>query len=216
MTERARLWRRRRRPLEDRPELTEEAVAVMREEGTLSRVTRLPVATETSSAPVLEPLPPRATATAAPPSAPAPAPAPTVALARQIPQELCLANGSRARITSAGLVVGRRRRGGAARDHTPAAGDAIPSTPRLEVHDPTRSLSREHARLDLGADGIVSVQDLASGNGTTVQRPDGTTTALVPGTAVPLMPGDVLQLGVVVASLRDATPRAGPGHRADD
>nr|MBP1191862.1 pSer/pThr/pTyr-binding forkhead associated (FHA) protein [Frigoribacterium sp. PvP032] len=62
----------------------------------------------------------------------------------------------------------------------------------------------------------MSVEDLASGNGTTVQRPDGTTTALVPGTAVALMPGDVLQMGAVVASLRDATPRAGPGHRADD
>ncbi|WP_245186751.1 FHA domain-containing protein [Frigoribacterium sp. PvP032] len=198
----------------------------MREEGTLSRVTRLPVATDTSSALVLEPLPPRATATAAPPSARAPAPAPAsasasasasaVAVARQIPQELCLANGSRARITPAGLVVGRRRRAGSARDDTPSTGDAAPSPPRLEVHDPTRSLSREHARLELGDDGIVSVEDLASGNGTTVQRPDGTTTALVPGTAVALMPGDVLQMGAVVASLRDATPRAGPGHRADD
>ena len=41
-------------------------------------------------------------------------------------------------------------------------------------------------------------------------RPWSMAEIFVIGTAVALMPGDVLQLGAVVASLRDATPRADP------
>jgi hypothetical protein len=150
MAERARLWRRRRRPVEDRPGLTEEAVAVMREEGLLSTVARLPAGAAASSAL----LPPPAAFPV--PAAPAPG-APAAAVAHRAtthrgPQEVCLADGSLARVTVAGLIVGRRR--------APAAGAAASSIPRLEVDDPTRSLSREHVRLTVGEDGAVRVEDL--------------------------------------------------------
>jgi hypothetical protein len=190
MAERGRLWRRRSRPVGDRSGLTEEAVAVMREEGLLSTVVRLPAGATASSAL----LPP-------PAAFPLPA-APAAAVVGRTtthrgPQELCLADGSRARVTAAGLIVGRRR--------APAAGAAASSIPRLEVDDDTRSLSREHARLTVGEDGVVRVEDLATGNGTSLRRPDGTTTALVPGVPIAVRPGDVLRLGGTVVALREAS-----------
>lgn len=188
MVTRSRLRRKRRGAAVERTVLTEEAVQAMRAEGLLSRVVRLPAPPEPPP-PVL-PSPPALP----PPAAPCPLAAPAQpTVPRRTPYDLCLFDGTRAPVTTAGLVVGRRR-------SSSSPGDGV-STARLEVDDASRSLSREHARLVEGDDGVVQLIDLGSGNGTTVQRADGTTTELVPGQPVPLRTGDVLHLGGVSATL---------------
>jgi hypothetical protein len=188
-----RLRRTRRGATVERTVLTEEAVEAMRADGLLSRVVRLPAP--------LEPPPP---APFLPSSQPAPAtPRPRAAPARSAmthrgPYDLCLDDGTRAPVTTAGLVVGRRRSSSSS-----AQGG---SSARLEIDDTSRSLSREHARLVEGDDGVVHLVDLGSGNGTIVRHPDGTATELVPGQPVPLREGDSLHLGDISASLvRSAT-----------
>jgi hypothetical protein len=175
MADSSRLRRRRRRRDDVGPAaLTEEAVDAMRARGELSRVFRLPAALKPPAAAVPPP-------TALPPLVP-----PAVGHA------LCLADGTRAPVTTAGLVVGRRR--------SPGSPAAAPAVPRLEIDDDSRSLSREHARLVASEDGAVQVVDLGSGNGTAIRRRDGTTTDLVPGHPVALGAGDVLQLGGVATA----------------
>lgn len=118
--------------------------------------------------------------------------------------DLVLDDGRRAPLTAAGLVVGRRRSSvlPEADPHSPAS-----PTPRLEIDDPQRSLSRDHARLDVGDDGVVLVVDLGSANGTTVHRPDGSVTELVPGRPLAVHAGDALHLGDTVAHLQRSEPR---------
>jgi len=185
-------WRDRRQAPEPRRPLTEEDVEVLRHDGLLSKVVRLPDAAGTPSAPL--PLPSRI----ALPALTAPSAAPTSIRdhGHRPDLDLCLADGTRARVTSAGLVVGRRRSSATEPDAS--------STPRLELEDESRSLSREHAHLVADAPGRVRVTDLGSGNGTTVQRPGGTTVELVPGAPLVVGVGDVLYLGATRAFLQEA------------
>ena len=191
-------WRDRRQVPEPRRPLTEEDVEVLRHDGLLSKVIRLPVVAGAPS--VLLPPPPRIAlpALTAPASAPAAAPAAAPAPIRDHGHhhDLCLADGTRTRITSEGLVVGRRR--------SSATAPEASSTPRLELGDESRSLSREHAHLVADDHGTVTVTDLGSGNGTTVQRLGGTTVELVPGAPLVLRAGDVLHLGGTTAFLQEA------------
>jgi hypothetical protein len=60
--------------------------------------------------------------------------------------------------------------------------------PAVPVHDP--GASRRHARFLLGADGAVSLHDLASTNGTKLNGKD-----VVSGSVVPLQAGDEVTLG---------------------
>ena len=192
--------RDRRQAPEHRRPLTGDDVEVLRCDGLLSKVIRLPVVAGAPSVPI-PPLPrialPALTAPAAAPSAtPTAAPASIRDEGHRPDHDLCLADGTRTRVTSAGLVVGRRRSSATAPDAS--------STPRLELGDESRSLSREHAHLVADAHGTVRVTDLGSGNGTTVQRLGGTTVELVPGAPLVLRAGDVLRLGGTTAFLQEA------------
>jgi pSer/pThr/pTyr-binding forkhead associated (FHA) protein len=60
--------------------------------------------------------------------------------------------------------------------------------PAVPVHDP--GASRRHARFLLGADGAVSLHDLASTNGTRLNGKD-----VVSGSVVALQAGDEVTLG---------------------
>jgi hypothetical protein len=60
--------------------------------------------------------------------------------------------------------------------------------PAIPVHDP--GASRRHARFLLGADGAVSLHDLASTNGTKLNGKE-----VVSGSVVPLKAGDEVTLG---------------------
>ena len=189
-------WRDRRQVPEPRRPLTEEDVEVLRHDGLLSKVIRLPDAAGAPSAAL------RLPARIALPALIGPSAAPTSVRdhGHRPHLDLCLADGTKARVTSAGLVVGRRRSSATEPDAS--------SIPRLELEDESRSLSREHAHLVADAPGTVRVTDLGSGNGTTVQRPGGTTVELVPGTPLVLGVGDVLHLGGTTAFLQEA--RASP------
>ena len=236
MTRRSRLRRSRRHTVVERAGLTEEAVDALRERGLLSRVVRLPAPALGAAAPVsgVPPAPPPALAPA--PSAwPPPPPAPPQSLVtaaepvdpppdtaaepvtapgsagtaestvlRPRRHDLVLDDGRRIRLTAAGLVVGRRPSSA-----PPAADPNAPASPalRLEIDDPRRSLSRDHARLDVGDDGVVLVVDLGSANGTTVHRSDGSVTELVPGRPLAVHAGDALHLGDTVAHLQRSVPR---------
>jgi len=173
---------------------------VLRRDGLLSNVIRLPVVAGAPSVPIPPPrwyaLPALTVPAAAPSAAPAAAPAPIRHHGHGHHHDLCLADGTRTRVTSAGLVVGRRR--------SPATASDPSSTPRLELRDESRSLSREHAHLVIDDDDIVRVTDLGSGNGTTVRRSDGTTVELVPGAPFVLGTGDVIHLGGTTAFLQEA------------
>jgi hypothetical protein len=208
MTRGAGWGRDRRQAPEHRRPLAEDDVEVLRRDGLLSKVIRLPVVAGAPSVPI-PPLPrialPALTAPAAAlAAAPAAAPSATTTAApasirnegHRLDHDLCLADGTRTRVTSAGLVVGRRRSSATAPDAS--------STPRLELGDESRSLSREHAHLVADAHGTVRVTDLGSGNGTTVQRLGGTTVELVPGAPLVLRAGDVLHLGGTTAFLQEA------------
>jgi pSer/pThr/pTyr-binding forkhead associated (FHA) protein len=194
MTRRSRPGRENRRAPEGRAPLTDEDVEVLRRDGALCTVTRLPSAPGT---PQNAPPPPPSRVGLTAPSGQADV-APLTTTARHRPHDLCLADGTRARVTTAGLVVGRRR--------LAAADSDASSTPRLELTDETRSLSREHALVVVDSRGDVRVTDLGSGNGTTVRRPGGATIELVPGTPLTLAAGDVLTLGGTTASLQEAHP----------
>jgi hypothetical protein len=194
---------RRQAPVHRRP-LAEEDVEALRRDGLLSKVIRLPVVAGAPSVPIPPPgryaLPVLTAPTAAPAATLAAAPAPIQdhrhGHGHGNRYDLCLADGTRTRVTSAGLVVGRRRSSATASDPS--------STPRLELGDESRSLSREHAQLVVDDQGVVRVTDLGSGNGTRVQRLGGTTVELVPGTPLVLTVGDVLHLGGTTASLQEA------------
>ena len=188
---------RRQAPEHGRP-LAEEDVEALRRDGLLSKVIRLPVVAGAPSVPIPPPrwyaLPALTVPAAA--SAAAPAPIRDHGHGHGPHHDLCLADGTRTRVTSAGLVVGRRRSSATASDPS--------STPRLELGDESRSLSREHAHLVVDDDGIVRVTDLGSGNGTTVRRSGGTAVELVPGAPFVLGIGDVLHLGGTTAFLQEA------------
>ena len=63
----------------------------------------------------------------------------------------------------------------------------------VAVDDPSKSLSKTHVRIETTSAGLT-VTDMKSTNGTTIQRGD-VRTPLSPHTPTPLAPGDVLLLG---------------------
>jgi hypothetical protein len=192
--------RDRRQAPENGRTLADEDVGALRRDGLLSKVIRLPVVAGAPSVPIPPPrwyaLPALTVPAAAPAAVSAAAPAPIRDHGHGHHHDLCLADGTRTRVTTAGLVVGRRRSSATTSDPS--------STPRLELGDESRSLSREHAHLVVDDDGIVRVTDLGSGNGTTVRRSGGTTVELVPGAPFVLGTGDVLHLGGTTAFLQEA------------
>jgi hypothetical protein len=186
---------RRQAPANGRT-LADEDVEALRRDGLLSKVIRLPVVAGAPSVPIPPPRWYALPALTVPAAAPAAAPAPIRDNGHGHHHDLCLADGTRTRVTTAGLVVGRRRSSATTSDPS--------STPRLELGDESRSLSREHAHLVVDDDGFVRVTDLGSGNGTTVRRSGGTTVELVPGAPFVLGTGDVLHLGGTTAFLQEA------------
>lgn len=73
--------------------------------------------------------------------------------------------------------------------------------------DPTRSLSRAHARLAPTTDGIVVV-DLGSANGTTVRHPDGSLQDAVDGAPCVAGTGSTIHLGDVALTVTAALLRS--------
>jgi len=185
--------RGRRRAPEHRRPLHEEDIETLRQDGLLSKVIRLPVAAGAPSGSI--PPPPRIALPVF--TAPAAAPAAIRDNGHRPHRDLCLADGTRTRVTPAGLVVGRRRR-------SSATDSDASSTPRLDLRDESRSLSREHAHLVVDAQGRVTVTDLGSGNGTTVQQRGGRPVELVPGAPFILSVGDTVHLGGTTAVLQEA------------
>jgi two-component system response regulator AtoC len=84
-------------------------------------------------------------------------------------------------------------------------------TNTIQIHD--RSLSRQHARLVIAADGGMTIEDLGSSNGTHVRD-----AALRPGQPVPIAPGEVIDLGSTMAIVQRRSSLARPrrlwGHDA--
>jgi predicted component of type VI protein secretion system len=62
------------------------------------------------------------------------------------------------------------------------------------VDDPARSVSKTHAVLEVGGEGI-SVTDLHSTNGVRVMSPAGASPEVAPGVAIPLESGSTVLLG---------------------
>jgi hypothetical protein len=120
------------------------------------------------------PLPPPPPAQIAPPP-------PPPALIEQ-PWQLVVEGGPTLRLAGSRVVLGRRPAG---------AGDGAQE---LAIHDPTRTLSKVHARLDL-ADGVWTVTDLNATNGVIVIGADGSENLLDPGASAPVV--ERLMLGKV-------------------
>ncbi len=131
-------------------------------------------------APTVEPVAPAATAT------------PKTPQARVERVELAFSTGQR--VTVAGsAVIGRK----------PADTALAMGVQGIEVADDTRSVSRVHLFLDV-ADGVVTVGDAGSSNGSGVQR-DGTVTPLESaGTRVEVVPGDTVWVGDISFVIRAA------------
>ena len=91
----------------------------------------------------------------------------------------------------------------------PALAGRAPSprgdTDALVVVDPTRSVSRAHARLEPSVHGIVVV-DLGSANGTTVRGRDGSVHDAGDGTPCVAGPGSTIHLGDVALTVTDPPP----------
>lgn len=73
-----------------------------------------------------------------------------------------------------------------------AAGELEQGARLVRVDDP--EVSRRHALVRMGR-WTVTVDDLHSANGTTVELPDGMTASVVPGRPGPLLPGAVIRIG---------------------
>jgi pSer/pThr/pTyr-binding forkhead associated (FHA) protein len=89
------------------------------------------------------------------------------------PWTLSLGDGRVFAVRAPSVVVGRR----------PTA--SIPGVQALAVADATRTLSRNHARLDL-VDGVWRVTDLGSTNGVVVTDTDGKEMKAAPGSPTPV------------------------------
>lgn len=90
-----------------------------------------------------------------------------------------------------------------------------PNVQRIAVPDSTRTLSKEHARLDL-AGGVWTVTDLHATNGVIVLAPDGSERLLEPGASAEIVGGFVL--GKVAMRITDtgADADAGAAEAAAD
>jgi hypothetical protein len=104
--------------------------------------------------------------------------------------ELALPGGQNVTATARTIVLGRK----------PAGGD--PAVQYVTVDDATRTVSKEHARIQWAGDGWT-ITDLGSTNGVTVIAADGSEQRLASGATAPLVRrfllGDaVLELGAAV------------------
>lgn len=88
--------------------------------------------------------------------------------------QIVLADGRQLEMASA-LRIGR----------DPISDPGVPGAVLMPIDDPARSLSKTHAQLEAGADGLV-VTDLHSTNGTRVRMADGSLIVLVPETPFPV------------------------------
>lgn len=131
-------------------------------------------------------------APAAEPAQAAAAAAPTTPQARVERVELAFSTGQRV-IVAGSAVVGRK----------PADTALAMGIQGIEVADDTRSVSRVHLFLDV-ADGVITVGDAGSSNGSGVQH-DGTVTPLESaGTRVEVVPGDTVWVGDISFVIRAA------------
>jgi hypothetical protein len=140
----------------------------------------------------------------------APAPAPTHATATEVvakrppasasapPQapaassasgQVWLVSGAQRVLVEAEVLVGRR-------PDVPAGGRS------LTLNDGSRTVSRTHVAVRR-VDGVVSVTDLGSSNGTYVDR-QGTLIECPPHTAVSIGHGDVIHVGDVAVNVQDS------------
>ncbi|RBP97596.1 hypothetical protein CRD60_06295 [Bifidobacterium aemilianum] len=97
----------------------------------------------------------------------------------------------------------------------PLAGDGVP---RMEIVDKTRSMSKKHARFRVNDQGLASIVDLNSTNGSYLVRPDGGLLRLKPGDEVSL-PGSParIQFGdVPVDFIRVEEPEHGIRREVSD
>ncbi|WP_277927263.1 FHA domain-containing protein [Curtobacterium sp. DN_7.5] len=144
-------------------------------------------------------VPPQPSASVPPPPA-RPGPAPATGLeARRAPvtpapsgalPQLVFTTGQTLLVEEGTVLVGRRPDEIAAREGARA----------FAVDDPDRSMSRVHAALQFGPDGL-RVVDRGSGNGTVLRRGDREDRC-PEGLAVELVPGDELWFGSVGARVR--------------
>lgn len=64
----------------------------------------------------------------------------------------------------------------------------------VRVDDPGRSVSKVHARFEIDGEGLW-IEDLGSGNGTTVEQRGRPAVALAPGQKYVVQPGTVVRIG---------------------
>lgn len=96
---------------------------------------------------------------------------------------LDFSTGQAVTVTGAG-IIGRAPQG-------------VPGEPGLQlvrIDDPGRSVSKVHARFEIDGDGLW-IEDLGSGNGTTIEQPGMPAVSLSPGQRHAVQPGAVVRLG---------------------
>ena len=96
---------------------------------------------------------------------------------------LDFSTGQAVTVTGAGII------GRAPRD---ASGDSALQLVRID--DPARSVSKLHARFEIDGDSLW-IEDLGSGNGTTVEQPGTPAVALRPGQRYAAQTGAVVHIG---------------------
>uniref|UniRef100_UPI00378512BA FHA domain-containing protein n=1 Tax=Pseudolysinimonas sp. TaxID=2680009 RepID=UPI00378512BA len=112
-----------------------------------------------------------------------------------VPWRLLVDGGPVFRLSGTRVVLGRR----------PNGGDA--GAQEIAVPDPTRTLSKVHARLDL-IEGVWTVTDLDATNGVIVIEADGTENLLDPGASAPVVDRFVLgKVGMRLAFGEDDASR---------
>jgi len=112
--------------------------------------------------------------------------------------ELAVDGGPTFRLTASSVVLGRRPVGAGAGQQ------------EIAVPDPTRTLSKVHARLDL-IEGVWTVTDLDATNGVIVIGPDGSENLLDPGASATLSGRFVLgKVAMRLALCDDAATRGTP------
>lgn len=83
------------------------------------------------------------------------------------------------------ILLGRRPEAGSAEEE---------GAELVEIVDVTRTVSKTHLLLEVGADGL-SVTDRGSTNGSTVTGTDGSSTGCVPGESTPVTDGTIVSFG---------------------
>lgn len=178
------------------PEVTLGALFAARRSGLESSTAALPTPVRRAPAPVAR-VPPELEATrAAPPPGRDGGTDGTTGEARALVHHVLLPDGTSVDL-SRPAVAGR-------------APSPCSDAEALVLVDPTRSVSRAHARLEPSPDGVVVV-DLGSANGTVVRRPDGSLHDAGDGAACVAEPGSTILLGDVALTVTVPSPDPGPG-----